>query len=70
MKKTLQQIINERHELVGLMTDALARPDMKKFYKLNVKYQKLSDKIKKKRGKNGISEKGVGNNSDNGSGSL
>jgi len=51
MKKTLQQLIDERHEIVGQMTNVLALNNMKKFDKLNVKYQKISDKIKKEREK-------------------
>ena len=46
MKKTLEQLIADRHEIVRQMTAALAKPNMKKFDRLNTKYQKLSDKIK------------------------
>jgi len=55
MKKTKDQLIAERHEIVDKMTIALANNDMKKFDKLNTKYQKLSDKIKEI--KNGMDTK-------------
>lgn len=46
MKKTLEQLIADRHEIVEKMTAALASTDMELFDKLNTKYQKLSDKIR------------------------
>ena len=47
MSKTKEQLIAQRHELVQKMTAALAASDMKIFDRLNTKYQRLSDKIKK-----------------------
>ena len=49
MKKTLEQLIQERHELVEKMKTSLAKNRMAKFDKQNVKYQKLSDLIRKAR---------------------
>jgi hypothetical protein len=49
MKKTRKQLRDERDEIIDQMTAALAKPDMKKFDRLNTKYQKLSDKIRGKK---------------------
>ena len=46
--KTKEQLIADRHEIVKKMTNALVNNDMKLFDKLNAKYQKLSDKIRRK----------------------
>ena len=46
MKKTKDQLVAERHEIVEKMTIALTAIDMKKFDRLNAKYQKLSEKIR------------------------
>jgi hypothetical protein len=49
-KATTQELKKERHEIVQKMTAALAlaKPNMKLFDKLNIKYQKLSDEIRRK----------------------
>ena len=46
-KMTRQELIECRHGIVGKMTAALANNNMKKFDRLNAKYQKISDQIKK-----------------------
>lgn len=46
-KATTEELKEKRHEIVRKMTAALAKPDMDTFDKLNVKYQKLSDKIRR-----------------------
>ena len=42
-------LIEQRHNVVRKMTAALKKNNMKKFDKLNAKYQKLSDRIKKEK---------------------
>ena len=46
MKKTREQLTADRDEIANQMKVALVKPDMRKFNKLNTKYQKLSDKIR------------------------
>ena len=49
MSKTLEQLIADRDAVVEKMTTALANNDMEKFDDLNTEYQKLSEKIRKKK---------------------
>lgn len=48
-KKTKEALVEQRHEIVGKMTAALANNNMKKFDSLNAKYQRLSEQIKKEK---------------------